>query len=114
MAAVYDISREKQDRFALSSHQKAVAAMDEKRFARDRPRDGRRIRKGEYGRRGRRGPEARHVTGEAGQAQTSLQGEGSVTPGNSSSLNDGAAAVLLVSKEYAKGTASNLWPRYGA
>jgi acetyl-CoA acetyltransferase len=32
MAAAYDVSREAQDRFALRSHQKAVAAMDEKRF----------------------------------------------------------------------------------
>ena len=32
VAAVYDVSREAQDRFALRSHEKAVAAMDEKRF----------------------------------------------------------------------------------
>ncbi len=32
LAAEYDISREAQDRFALHSHQKAVAAQDEKRF----------------------------------------------------------------------------------
>src|SRR5215217_1392404 len=32
LARTYDISREKQDRFALRSHEKAIAAMDEKRF----------------------------------------------------------------------------------
>ena len=32
VAAAYDISREAQDSFALRSHEKAVAAMDEKRF----------------------------------------------------------------------------------
>ena len=32
LAAEYDVSREAQDRFALLSHQKAVAAQDEKRF----------------------------------------------------------------------------------
>src|SRR3712207_5880658 len=32
LAAEYDVSREAQDRFALRSHQKAVAAQDEKRF----------------------------------------------------------------------------------
>jgi acetyl-CoA acetyltransferase len=32
LAGEYDISREAQDRFALRSHEKAVAAMDEKRF----------------------------------------------------------------------------------
>ena len=31
-----------------------------------------------------------------------FKGEGSVTAGNSSSLNDGAAAVLVVSREYAE------------
>ena len=32
VVAAYDVSREAQDRFALRSHEKAVAAMDEKRF----------------------------------------------------------------------------------
>jgi acetyl-CoA acetyltransferase len=32
LAGDYDISRERQDRFALGSHQKAVRAMDEKKF----------------------------------------------------------------------------------
>src|ERR687897_1638951 len=32
LAQTYDVSRERQDRFALRSHQKAVATMDEKRF----------------------------------------------------------------------------------
>ncbi|HEU4848477.1 MAG TPA: 3-oxoadipyl-CoA thiolase, partial [Rubrobacteraceae bacterium] len=32
LARTYDISREKQDRFALGSHRKALAAIDEKRF----------------------------------------------------------------------------------
>ena len=33
VASAYDVSREAQDRFALRSHEKAVAATDEKRFA---------------------------------------------------------------------------------
>src|SRR5215216_5363761 len=32
LADAYDVSRERQDRFALRSHEKAVDAMDEKRF----------------------------------------------------------------------------------
>jgi acetyl-CoA acetyltransferase len=36
LAKTYDISREAQDRFALRSHKKAVAAMDEKRFREER------------------------------------------------------------------------------
>jgi acetyl-CoA acyltransferase len=37
-----------------------------------------------------------------GRLKPAFKGDGSVTPGNSSSLNDGAAAVLVVSKEYAE------------
>jgi hypothetical protein len=32
LAEDYDVSRKSQDRFALRSHQKAIAATDEKRF----------------------------------------------------------------------------------
>jgi acetyl-CoA acetyltransferase len=34
LAEEYDVSRESQDRFALRSHHKAIAATDEKRFGR--------------------------------------------------------------------------------
>src|SRR5207245_2149007 len=33
LASLYDISRERQDRFALSSHEKAIAAQDQQRFS---------------------------------------------------------------------------------
>jgi acetyl-CoA acyltransferase len=36
-----------------------------------------------------------------GKLKPAFKGDGSVTPGNSSSLNDAAAAVLVVSKDYA-------------
>jgi acetyl-CoA acyltransferase len=37
-----------------------------------------------------------------GNLKPAFKGDGSVTPGNSSSHNDGGAAVLVVSKEYAE------------
>jgi acetyl-CoA acyltransferase len=37
-----------------------------------------------------------------GKLKPAFKGDGSVTPGNSSSLNDGAVAVLVVSREYAE------------
>jgi acetyl-CoA acetyltransferase len=37
-----------------------------------------------------------------GKLKPAFKGEGSVTAGNSSSLNDGAAAVLVVSRRYAE------------
>ena len=43
----------------------------------------------------------RHVTGATGGAQPAFRPGGTVTAGNSRSLNDAAAAVLLVSREYA-------------
>jgi acetyl-CoA acyltransferase len=103
MAAAYDVSREAQDRFALHSHQKAVAAMDEKRF---------RAEIVPVTVKDRKGAETVVEADEGPRRETSLERlsvlrpafkeGGSVTPGNSSTLNDGAAAVLLVSKEYAE------------
>ncbi|MER3537360.1 MAG: acetyl-CoA C-acyltransferase, partial [Thermus sp.] len=102
LAERYRIPREEQDRFALLSHQKALRAWDEGRF------------KAEVVpvlvRRGRE--EALVEVDEGPRRDTSLERlaalkpvfreGGTVTAGNSSSLNDGAAAVLLVSDEYAK------------
>ena len=73
LAADYDISREAQDRFALRSHEKAVAAHGREAVPRgDRARDGKdeEIRDG---RRGRRGTPPRHHSGEAREAQAGLQ-----------------------------------------
>ncbi len=103
LASDYDISREKQDRFALRSHEKAVAAQDGKKF---------RDETVPVTVRGRKGQETVVEADEGPRRDTSLEKlgglrpafskEGSVTAGNSSSLNDGAAAVLVVSKAYAE------------
>ncbi len=102
LAEMYGIGREEQDRFALLSHQKAVRAWEEGRF-RDEvvpvP-----VRRGKE--------EALVEVDEGPRRDTSLEKllslkpvfreGGTVTAGNSSPLNDGAAAVLLVSDDYAK------------
>jgi 3-oxoadipyl-CoA thiolase len=102
LAEAYRIPREAQDRFALRSHQKAVTAAEAGRFEDE-------IVPVEVKTR----QETTLVTADEGpRADTSLeklaslkpvfrQG-GSVTAGNSSSLNDGASAVLVTSKEYAQ------------
>src|SRR5215204_3643790 len=102
LAREYDISREHQDRFALRSHEKAVAATDEKRFREEIVPVTVRTRNGETIVEADEGP--RHDTSleKLGKLKPAFESEGSVTPGNSSSLNDGAAAVLVVSKEYAE------------
>ena len=103
LAEVYDISREAQDRFALRSHEKAVAAQDGKRFREEVV---------PVTVKGRKGTETVVAADEGPRRDTTLEklarlraafkGDGSVTAGNSSSLNDGAAAVMVVSREYAE------------
>ena len=102
LAEMYGIGREEQDRFALLSHQKAVRAWDEGRFREEVvpvP-----VRRGKE--------EALVAVDEGPRRDTSLEKlaalrpvfreGGTVTAGNASPLNDGAAALLLVSDAYAK------------
>ena len=103
LAEAYDVSREAQDRFALRSHEKAVAAMDGKRFREEI------VPVTVKGRKGQEtiveadeGPRRDTTLEKLAKLKPAFKGEGSVTAGNSSSLNDGAAAVMVVSKEYAE------------
>lgn len=110
MAEKYSISREEQDRFALNSHMKAAAAIQEGRFREEIiP------------------VEVEHVRFENGKVKrekevvdvddgvrpdTSLEAlarlkpafkdGGTVTAGNASQMTDGAAAALVVSEEFLK------------
>ncbi len=98
LAEQYGISREAQDRFAYASQLKAVAAMDAGRFQTEIvpvP-----VKQGmvEYD----EGPRRDTTLEKLAALKPSFRKGGSVTPGNSSSLNDGAAAVLVVSADYAK------------
>jgi acetyl-CoA acyltransferase len=102
LAKTYDISREKQDRFALSSHQKAVVAMDEKRFREEIVPLTLKGRKGDTLVEADEGPRRDTTLEKLAKLKPAFKEDGSVTAGNSSSLNDGAAAVMLVSKDYAE------------
>jgi 3-oxoadipyl-CoA thiolase len=103
VAERWKISREAQDRFALASHQKAVAAQRDERFANE-------LTPVEIA--PRKGPPIQVLADEGPRADTSLEklgalkpvfrSGGSVTAGNSSGLNDGAAAVLLMSERMAE------------
>jgi 3-oxoadipyl-CoA thiolase len=103
VAERYSIGREEQDRFALQSHQRAVAATREGRFAEQ-------IVPVEVP--GRRGVDPVTVGVDEGPREdTSLERlaklppafreGGTVTAGNASSLNDGAACLLMASEEAA-------------
>src|SRR5881409_745420 len=96
------VSREDQDRFALASHQKAVAAMAACRFAAE-------TLKVEIA--GKKGPTLIDKD-EGPRAETSLEAlaglrpsfekDGTVTPGNAPGLNDGASALVVTSLAFAK------------
>jgi acetyl-CoA C-acetyltransferase len=100
VAEQYGISREDQDRFALESHRRAVAAIDAGLFKEEIIPVTIRDKKGvetifdtdEHPR--------RDCTMEAlAKLRPAFRQGGSVTAGNSSGINDGAAAVLLMSEE---------------
>src|SRR3954469_7656144 len=105
VAEKYRISREEQDRFALQSHQRAVAARDEGRFDDQ-------IVPIETPPKSRRDEPATMTVDEGPRADSSLEKlaklkpafreGGTVTAGNSSTLNDGAACLVLASEETAK------------
>ncbi len=108
LAEEYDVSREAQDRFALRSHQKAVAAQDEKRFREEITPVTVKGRKSDTVVEADEGPRRDSSLERLARLKPAFKGEGSVTAGNSSSLNDGAAALMVVSREYAE--AHNLEP----
>ena len=103
VAEQYGITREDQDSFALQSQKRAVAAVEAGRFKEE-------IVPVEIPQ--RRGEPLVFDTDEFPRKDVSLEGlsklrlafqkDGSVTAGNSSGINDGAAAVVVMSAEKAK------------
>ena len=102
LAREYDISREKQDRFALRSHQKAVEATDEKRMREEIVPVPVKTRKSEELVEADEGPRRDASLKKMAKLKPAFKEGGSVTAGNSSPLNDGAAAALVVFREFAR------------
>jgi acetyl-CoA acyltransferase len=102
MAEEYRLSREDQDRFALRSHQKAIKAIDEKRYREEIVPVPVKTRKSETLVEVDEGPRRDTSLEILAKLRPAFRKDGTVTAGNSSSLNDGAAAVMVVSKEYAQ------------
>ncbi len=103
VAKKYDISRDEQDQFAALSQQKAEAAQNSGRFNDEiipvavpqRKKDPIIVDKDEFPRHG--------TTAESlGKLRPAFDKEGTVTAGNASGINDGAAAVIMMSAEKAK------------
>ena len=103
---IYDlthISRQEQDAFALESHRRAIAAIDSGRFAEEIVPVSIPQKKGEALIVDTDERPRRDTTSESlAKLKPAFRKEGTVTAGNSSGLNDGAAALLLVSAEKAK------------
>lgn len=104
VAREYGISREQQDAFAFRSQQKAASAIETGRFDAEivpvTVKHGKRapqiVRHDEQ-------PRPETTAGQLAQLRPAfLHDEGTVTAGNASTLNDGAAAVLLMSEEKAR------------
>ena len=103
VAQRWKVSREDQDAWALESHRKAVAAIDEGRF-RDE------IVAVEM--KGKKGDVSHFDTDESPRRDTTLEAlaklrpafakDGTVTAGNAPGVNDGAAAVVVTSRGWAK------------
>jgi len=103
LAVKYKIAREEQDRFAFESHNKALQAIAEGRF------------RGEIvpvSVPQRKGDDISFDTDEHPRSDTTIEklaklkpafaADGTVTAGNASGINDGAAAVVVMSEEKAR------------
>ncbi|ERI51447.1 acetyl-CoA acetyltransferase [Pseudomonas sp. EGD-AK9] len=99
----YGISRDAQDAFAAASQQKACTAIETGRFDAEITPVLIPQRKGDPVAFARDEQPRAGTTAEAlGKLKPAFKKDGSVTAGNASSLNDGAAAVLLMSAEKAQ------------
>jgi len=99
VARRYGISRETQDRWALDSHRKAVAAQEACHFRNELvpvalP-DGASFEKDE-------GPRADTSLEKLASLKPAFEKDGTVTAGNSSPLNDGAACLVLMAESHAE------------
>ncbi|MGJ3442864.1 acetyl-CoA C-acetyltransferase [Pseudomonas sp. Je.1.5.c] len=99
----FDISREQQDAFAAESQRKAIAAIEAGRFKDEITPIVLAQKKGEPKVVERDEQPRADTTAESlAKLRPAFKKDGSVTAGNASSLNDGAAAVLLMSADKAK------------
>jgi 3-oxoadipyl-CoA thiolase len=111
LAEEYGISREAQDAFALNSHRKAVAAQESGAFDAEIVGVEVKGRKGSVTVSRDEGPRPDTTLEALASLKPVFRQGGSVTAGNSSSLNDGAGALALVSREFAQAHGLNVRAR---
>ena len=102
LATEYAIPREEQDRYALSSHQRAARAWADGRYGREVVA----VTVGE-GKRATTVERDEHIRADAtleemAKLRPAFRKDGSVTAGNASAITDGAAAIVVLSEDAAK------------
>jgi acetyl-CoA C-acetyltransferase len=99
VAKKYEVSRADMDKFAQRSQERAVQSQEDGFFDREivpvKLEDGTEVSKDD-------GPRASSTLEKLSELPEAFEGGGGVTAGNSCPLNDGAAAVLLMSADKAK------------
>src|SRR5918995_5914925 len=99
VAKKYEVSRADMDKYAQRSQELAVASQEDGFFDREivpvKLEDGTEVTKDD-------GPRASSTLEKLAELPEAFEGGGGVTAGNSCPLNDGAAAVLVMSEERAK------------
>jgi len=103
VAETYKIPREEQDKYAVESHQKAIAAQERGDFKDEivpvavpqRKGDPVIVDTDE-------GPRKETTIEALAKLKAAFKKDGTVTPGNASTINDGAAAVLVTSEKKAR------------
>jgi acetyl-CoA acetyltransferase family protein len=98
----HQISRARQDAFALRSHARAVAAQDGGAFAREIVPVAIPGKKGDTVVAADEQPRSDTSLDALAKLKPAFRKDGTVTAGNSSTLNDGAAALVLTSRAFAK------------
>ncbi len=102
VAEKYRVSREDQDAFAVESHRRAVAAQQGGKFAAEIVPVVLKGKKGETTLAVDEGPRADASLEALARLKPAFKEGGTVTAGNASTINDGAAAVVLMSGEKAR------------
>ncbi|WP_089871658.1 thiolase family protein [Halogranum rubrum] len=110
VAERFDVSREVQDEYSARSQQRAVKATKEGRFDEEiRPIDtGQEVVTEDEGLR------PGTTTEKLADLPTVFKDDGTVTPGNASQISDGAAAVMLTSRQFAEKHGLEIMAEIGA
>lgn len=102
VAQEYQVSRQQQDAFALASHHKALIAQARDAYADEITPITVHSRKGETVVKRDEGPRADTSLEKLAKLRPSFRANGTVTAGNASGINDGAAALLLMTQTKAE------------